>query len=83
MPKAKKSKLAKSARSVKTPGLNVGEMIRAARESAEVSQEELATRLDTKRTAISRLENHAEDIKLSTLARAAAALGKTLKVKIV
>ena len=32
--------------------------------------------------AISRMENHAEDIKLSTLKRVASALGKKLEVKI-
>ena len=62
--------------------LEVGPMIRRAREISRVSQEELALRLRTKRTAISRIENHAEDIKLSTLARVAGALGKELKVKI-
>jgi HTH-type transcriptional regulator/antitoxin HipB len=87
MPQAKKTKASARKRAgaprVKVPNLNVGEMMRGARESAGVSQEDLALRLNTKRTAISRIENHAEDIKLSTLARAAAALGKTLKVKIV
>jgi transcriptional regulator with XRE-family HTH domain len=63
-------------------GLEVGGMIRRAREGAHISQEELAVRLSTKRTAISRIENHAEDIKLSTLDRVAKALGKELKVKI-
>jgi hypothetical protein len=33
-------------------------------------------------SAISRIENHAEDIKLSTLEKVAAALGKRLQVKI-
>jgi HTH-type transcriptional regulator / antitoxin HipB len=84
MPQAKKTKASARKRPrVKTQDLNVGEMMRSARESAAVSQEELALRLNTKRTAISRIENHAEDIKLSTLSRMAAALGKTLKVKIV
>jgi HTH-type transcriptional regulator/antitoxin HipB len=80
MPQAKKTKAKKG---IKTPELHVSEMMRSARESAGVSQEDLALRLNTKRTAISRIENHAEDIKLSTLARVATALGKTLKVKIV
>lgn len=62
--------------------LVVGEMLRKARESSGISQEELANRLQTKRTAISRIENHADDIKLSTLERVAKALGKELKVKI-
>jgi ribosome-binding protein aMBF1 (putative translation factor) len=60
----------------------VGEMIRKARESAGVSQEQLADKLHTKRTAISRIENHADDIKLSTLERISKALGKELKIKI-
>jgi len=40
-----------------------------------MTQEELAQRLKTKKTAISRIENHAEDIKLSTLEKVAHALG--------
>ena len=39
-------------------------MLRQARESAGITQEELARRLKTQKTAISRIENHAEDIKL-------------------
>lgn len=60
----------------------VGVLLRQARESAGLTQEELARRLKTKKTAISRIENHAEDIKLSTLERVAAALGKRLHVSI-
>ena len=60
----------------------VGVMLRQARESAGLTQEELARRLKTKKTAISRIENHAEDIKLSTLERVASALGRCLEVKI-
>lgn len=60
----------------------VGVMLRQARESVGLTQEELARRLKTKKTAISRIENHAEDIKLSTLERVAAALGKRLQVSI-
>lgn len=60
----------------------VGIMLRRARESAGLTQEELARRLKTKKTAVSRIENHAEDIKLSTLERFASALGKHLKIKI-
>jgi len=55
---------------------------REARESAGLTQEELARRLKPKKTAISRIENHAEDIKLSTLERVAGALGKRLHVSI-
>lgn len=60
----------------------VGVMLRQARETAGLTQEELARRLKTKKTAISRIENHAEDIKLSTLERVAIALGKRLQVSI-
>lgn len=47
----------------------VGMMLRQAREEAGLTQEELATRLETKKSAISRIENHAGDIRLSTLER--------------
>ena len=60
----------------------VGVMLRQAREAAGLTQEELARRLKTKKTAISRIENQAEDIKLSTLKRVASALGRHLEVKI-
>jgi HTH-type transcriptional regulator / antitoxin HipB len=60
----------------------IGIMLRQARESAGLTQEELALRLNTRKTAISRIENHAEDIKLSTLERFAAALGKQLRLQI-
>ena len=60
----------------------IGVVLRQARETAGLTQEELALRLKTKKTAISRIENHAEDIKLSTLDRVAKALGKRLEVNI-
>lgn len=60
----------------------IGIILRQARESAGLTQEELAVRLKTKKTAIFRIENHAEDIKLSTLERVANAPGKRLQVHI-
>jgi HTH-type transcriptional regulator/antitoxin HipB len=45
----------------------IGVMLKIARESAGLTQEQLAQKLSTKKSAISRIENHAEDIKLSTL----------------
>ena len=60
----------------------IGVILRQARETVGLTQEELARRLHTQKTAISRIENHAEDIKLSTLKRVASALGKKLEVKI-
>jgi len=60
----------------------IGVMLKQARQDAGFTQEELAVRLHTKKTAISRIENHAEDIKLSTLERFAEAIGKRLKLRI-
>ena len=60
----------------------IGVMLKQARQEAGLTQEELAARLHTKKTAISRIENHAEDIKLSTLEKFANALGKRLKLEV-
>ena len=60
----------------------IGVILKQAREKAGLTQEEIAQRLHTKKTAISRIENHAEDIKLSTLVNFARALGKDLKVEV-
>ena len=60
--------------------LKLGALLRQARENAGFTQEELAKKLKTKKSAISRIENHAEDIRLSTLEKVAEALGKTLKL---
>ena len=59
-----------------------GVLLRQARQEAGLTQEQLATLMHTKKTAISRLENRAGDIRLSTLRKAARALGKELEVKL-
>ena len=56
----------------------IGILLRQAREEAGLTQEEVAQKLNTKRSAISRIENHAEDVKLSTLGKYAKAIGKKL-----
>ncbi len=61
----------------------IGEVLRRAREAAGLTQEEVASRVRTKKTAISRIENHAEDIKISTLKRVAGALGKRIEINLV
>jgi ribosome-binding protein aMBF1 (putative translation factor) len=61
----------------------VGALLRQARERAGITQEDLARRTRTAKSAISRLENHAEDVRLSTLERVAHALGKNLVVELV
>jgi ribosome-binding protein aMBF1 (putative translation factor) len=60
----------------------IGALLRQARESSGLTQEEIAKRLNTKKSAISRIENHAEDIKLSTLERFASVLGLKIEVSI-
>jgi len=60
----------------------IGVMLKMAREEAGLTQEELAKKLHTKKSAISRIENHAKDIKLSTLENFAHALGKNLRVEV-
>jgi HTH-type transcriptional regulator / antitoxin HipB len=60
----------------------IGVMLRQAREEAGLTQEQLAELTHTKRTAISRLENRTQDVKLSTLENVAQALGKTLELKL-
>jgi len=61
----------------------IGALLKQERERVGLTQEELANKLNTKKTAISRIENHAEDIKLSTLENFAQALGKQLRLEIV
>lgn len=61
----------------------VGVLLRQAREQAGITQADLAQRAKTKKSAISRLENHAEDVRLSTIERVAHALGKNLVIQLV
>lgn len=60
----------------------IGVLLRQAREESGMTQEELARKLKTKKSAISRIENHAEDIKLSTIERVAIALNKKLLIEL-
>jgi HTH-type transcriptional regulator/antitoxin HipB len=61
----------------------IGVLLQNAREQAGITQEEVARKLRTKKSAISRIENHAEDIRLSTLRKYARALGKQVRLEIV
>jgi HTH-type transcriptional regulator/antitoxin HipB len=45
----------------------VGVMLRALREESRFTQEELAYKMRTQKSVISRIENKAEDIRISTL----------------
>lgn len=60
----------------------IGSMLKKAREEVGLTQEELADKLHTKKSAISRIENHAEDIKLSTIEKFVHALGKHLRLEV-
>ncbi|TVQ35579.1 MAG: XRE family transcriptional regulator [Wenzhouxiangella sp.] len=60
----------------------IGALLKQAREESGLTQAELAERLDTKKSAISRIENHAEDIRLSTLEKFASVLGRSIEVTI-
>lgn len=60
----------------------IGVILRQVREEAGITQEELAEKLNTKKSAISRIENHSEDIRISTLENYLQALGKQLQINI-
>lgn len=60
----------------------IGELLRQIREDSGLTQAEMAARLQTQKSAVSRIENHAEDIRLSTLEKFASVLGRTLEVSI-
>ncbi len=60
----------------------LGFIIKELRERKGLTQSQLASKIKTKKTAISRIENHAEDIRLSTLEKIAEALGHELRVQI-
>ncbi len=60
----------------------IGVILRQAREAAGLTQEEVAKRLHTQKSAISRIENHADDVRLSTLRRYAKAVGANLYINL-
>jgi len=61
----------------------IGEVLKEARLEAGITQEELAEQLNTKKSAISRIENHAQDIKLSTLQNFARVIGRELRIQLI
>ena len=58
----------------------IGAILRQAREAAGMTQNEVARRLGTKKSAISRMENHADDVRLWTLRNYAEAIGASLEI---
>lgn len=60
----------------------IGVLLRQAREQAGLTQEEVAKRLETKKSAISRIENSTGSMRLSTLERYARAIGWQLSLEL-
>ena len=61
----------------------IGEMLKMARKETGLTQEDIANAMHTKKSAISRIENHAQDIRLSTLQAFAHIMGKELKIQLI
>ena len=61
----------------------LGLLLRQARMEAGMTQEQIANKLQTTKSVISRMENHATDIRLSTLEKFAKALGRRIQVALV
>nr|VFK16601.1 MAG: transcriptional regulator, XRE family [Candidatus Kentron sp. LPFa] len=60
----------------------IGVLLKKMRETSGFTQAQVAEKLHTQTSAVSRIENHAEDIRLSTLERFAAVFGRSLEVSI-
>ncbi len=60
--------------------LRIGEEIKQMRLNSGMTQEELAKRLSTTKSAISRLENHSESVRLSTIEKVAEVFNKQVVV---
>ena len=60
--------------------IDVGRKIRILRESADMTQAELAKRLHIKQEAVARIEKGQYNMRLSTLIKIAAIFGRTLKI---
>jgi DNA-binding XRE family transcriptional regulator len=61
----------------------LGVLLRQAREAAGLTQEEIALRIGTQKSTVSKIENHAEDMRLSLLREYAEVLGRNLDVSLV
>ena len=60
----------------------IGEQLKEERQRAGLSQEQLALRIGTKKSFISRVENGRADIQLSTLVRLFQGLGRQVRVMV-
>ena len=60
----------------------IGEQLKEERQRAGLSQEQLAQKIGTKKSFISRVENGRADIQLSTLVRLFQGLGRQVRVMV-
>lgn len=61
----------------------IGAYLKEMRKENGLTQTDMAKKIHTTNSVISRMENHAEDIKLSTIEKFAEALGKKVEIRIV
>ena len=66
-----------------TSNFRIGVILPQAREAAGLTQEQVARQLGTHKSAIPRIENHAEDVRLSTLRAYAQAVGAELHIQLI
>ena len=62
--------------------LRIGLLFKELRLEKGITQDQLAREIHTTKSAISRLENHAESITLATLEKVARALGKEVHIEL-
>ena len=60
----------------------LGILLRQAREAASLTQSDIALQLGMRRATISKIENHAEDVRLILIRRYAEVLGKNLRISL-
>jgi DNA-binding XRE family transcriptional regulator len=60
----------------------IGALLKMARSEAGFTQEQIAKKIHTNKANISRLENHADSVRLSTIKKYVTALGKSFKISI-
>ena len=61
----------------------LNEMLKQTRIEAGITQEQLAKQIHSNKTYISKIENHSQNFRLSTLYKYASALGKKLEIRLV
>jgi HTH-type transcriptional regulator / antitoxin HipB len=59
----------------------IGVLLREMREEQGLTQNDIAEKMHTKKTAISRIENHGDNVRLTTLEKFAKALGKKMVIQ--